>query len=115
VGGTGSYTYQWQSSDDGLNWTAIAGENQESYSPPALVADKWYRLNVSSGDCGLESSNSVLIKVYPELVPGRIENNQTVCVNSRPSLADALPVTAWRWYDSNGNLPRHCWNGGAQG
>ena len=36
TGGTGAYTYQWQSSPDNSTWTNIGGATAVGYAPPAL-------------------------------------------------------------------------------
>ena len=66
TGGSGSYSYQWQSSPDGTgSWTNV-GTNSLVYSPPALTATTFYRLEVSDL-CGTEYSNVVEVNVAPEL------------------------------------------------
>ncbi|HEY5124270.1 MAG TPA: hypothetical protein VIK14_11090, partial [Ignavibacteria bacterium] len=91
-GGTGTYVYQWQSSYDNINWTDITGANQASYSPPPLTVSTWYRLNVTSGNFSTESSNSVLIKVYPELIASTIGYSQTLCYNTIPASINVVSL-----------------------
>lgn len=62
-GGSGSLTYQWQSSADGSGWSDIAGATSVGFTPPALDANTWYRRIVVDGTCGSVASNSVLIFV----------------------------------------------------
>jgi hypothetical protein len=64
-GGGGSYTYQWQSSADGLDWSNIQGATSVGYAPSAIMADTWYRRSVIDGSCGSIASNSVKISVTP--------------------------------------------------
>ena len=49
VGGTGDYTYQWQSSPDNVVWTDISGATLSGYAPAALTENTYYRRGVSSG------------------------------------------------------------------
>jgi len=84
-GGTGTYEYQWQLSHDSISWTDISGANEASYSPPALTANTWYRLNVTSGNFNYESTDPILIKVYPQLVACTIGNSQAICYNKIPA------------------------------
>ena len=42
-GGSGSYTYQWQSSSDGQTWAEIDGADENMYTPSALISDRWFR------------------------------------------------------------------------
>ena len=41
AGGVGNYTFQWQSSNDNLNWTDLTGATLLGYSPPALSEDTY--------------------------------------------------------------------------
>ena len=83
-GGTGAYTYQWQSSPDNSTWTSIGGANAATYSPGILTATTYYRRNVTSAPCGTASSGSVKITVYPDVTPGTISAAQTICYNTTP-------------------------------
>jgi hypothetical protein len=68
-GGSGpGYTYQWQSSTDGVVWIDIPGANILSFSPHALTATSYYRIAATDGGtphCGPVYSDSVLITVNP--------------------------------------------------
>ena len=68
TGGTLPYTYQWQSSPDGLTWANILGETGLTYSPPALTATTHYRIVVTDGAipaCPSVPSLPVVITVNP--------------------------------------------------
>lgn len=64
-GGGGYYTYQWQSSPDGLYWSNINGANLPSYSSPSIIRDRWYRRFLKDELCGSVASNLVKISVTP--------------------------------------------------
>ena len=68
-GGTGNFTYQWQSSSDGVNWTNINGAVSQQYWSPALTDTMYFRRNVYSQACDL-SSNSIKVAVKPLPEPG---------------------------------------------
>jgi len=59
-GGSGTYTYQWQESNDGgvtNPWTDIVGETNANFQPPSLTAGIWYRrIVIDTGGCGLAPS-----------------------------------------------------------
>jgi len=59
-GGSGTYTYQWQESDDGGvsdPWTDIIGETNANFQPPSLTSGIWYRRVVTdTGGCGTAPS-----------------------------------------------------------
>ncbi|MDX5321624.1 MAG: PKD domain-containing protein, partial [Bacteroidota bacterium] len=68
-GGTGNFTYQWQSSSDGVNWTNISGAVSQHYLSAALTDTMYFRRNVYSQACDL-SSNSIKVAVKPLPEPG---------------------------------------------
>ncbi|MDR1645344.1 MAG: hypothetical protein LBS05_05920 [Tannerellaceae bacterium] len=68
-GGAGVYTYQWQTSADGVTWTDIPGATQASYTPDALTSTTYFRLAVTSGTCGTEATAPVLITVSSCVMP----------------------------------------------
>lgn len=80
-GGSGSYSYNWQSSPDGLTWSDIPGANASGYTPQdAHYADRWYRRFVSDGLCGSTASNIIKISVrqitlYTTEVPSNYSND----------------------------------------
>ncbi|HEY8915768.1 MAG TPA: Ig-like domain-containing protein, partial [Chitinophaga sp.] len=91
-GGSGAFTYQWQSSPDNSTWTNITGATGQSYDPPSTSATTWYRRLVSSGTCTAGSaSNAVAITVTPALTSGAIAASQEFCVSGDPV---AFTVTA---------------------
>jgi len=64
-GGSGVYTYQWQSSSDNITFTNITGANSSTYQPPFLnfgSDDIFYRL-VINNSCGSITSNVVFVEV----------------------------------------------------
>jgi len=68
-GGTSTYTYQWQSSTDNINFTNIAGATSISYDPSVINATTYYRRTVTSGICnGPVNSNIVTFAVSGSLV-----------------------------------------------
>ncbi len=84
-GGTGSYSYQWESSANNANWTAIAGATDANYAPGPLTATTYFRRRVTSGPCGPEYSPSVVLTVLPTLVAGSIAADQDICAGVTPA------------------------------
>jgi hypothetical protein len=85
TGGTGSYTYQWESSPDNSIWTPIGGATSSTYSPGNLTASTYFRRVVTSTPCGPVYTASILITVQPLLAAGTIATDQTICYNSTPN------------------------------
>ncbi|UYZ59697.1 T9SS type B sorting domain-containing protein [Hymenobacter latericus] len=94
TGGTGSYTYQWQSSADGTAWTDIAGATAETFAPGPLTTTTYYRRQVRSGPCGPVETPAVIIRVLPPLAPGSIAADQTICAGTAPApLTSTAPAS----------------------
>jgi len=88
TGGSGTYTYLWQSST--LNGTsgfaASAGTNNDTnYAPAALTATTWFRRVIVSGSCS-DTSAAVEITVTPGIVNNTISAPQSICAASVPAL-----------------------------
>ncbi|HLK96461.1 MAG TPA: gliding motility-associated C-terminal domain-containing protein, partial [Hymenobacter sp.] len=112
TGGTGSYTYQWESSLDATTWTFIAGATSATYAPGPVTATVSFRRQVTSGTgaCATTVSNSVSINVLPAVIAGRISTDQTLCANSTPAaLTNDVPASggngtyAYQWESSVNN------------
>lgn len=85
-GGSGSYSYQWQSSINQLNWIPVAGSTGANYSPGALLVNTYFRRIVSSGACGASTSMEVSILVLPPAGNNAITSSQTLCAGDIPVL-----------------------------
>ena len=109
--GDGVFTLLWQESSDGSTFTDIApAETGSSYNPPALSADTWYRIAVTStlgGTC-TEYTNAVRITVN-NFDPGSIGTDQTICEStSAVPLTSVTPtgdgVFTYKWYSSTDGM-----------
>jgi gliding motility-associated-like protein len=110
TGGNGNYSYQWESSADNANWTAISGANNPDYAPGQLAATTYFRRRASSGNCGVAYSPIVTITVLPALTAGSIGSDQTICAASTPApLTSTLGASggtgtfAYQWESSVDN------------
>ena len=77
-GGSGTFSYMWEQSPDGIAWNAAAGTNNQSngtYQPPVMNRTMKYRRTVKSGagDCCTSASN-VLELVLDSLPAGSTIN-----------------------------------------
>ncbi|GAA4438086.1 hypothetical protein GCM10023188_33020 [Pontibacter saemangeumensis] len=88
-GGNGQYTYIWEKSEDGKNFTAAPGENNklETYSAPAALAQNtWYRRVVNSGTCNSDISAPVLVTVQPAIRNNKLSfTDLTLCYGEVPA------------------------------
>jgi len=86
-GGATTYTYVWQSSLD--NFATVLGNNLAStanYTPNPINTTTYYRVLITSGDCGTVTSNTVAISVKdaPTL---------TLAANASQSLCSTTSIT----------------------
>jgi PKD repeat protein len=105
--GDGTFTYQWESSADGITFAPIGAATSSTYSPGALTADTWYRREATS-TIGLNTctlmSNMIKVTVN-NFVPGSIDTDQTICENTAPSALTSVTPTgdgsfSYRWFSS---------------
>ncbi|MBB6612208.1 gliding motility-associated C-terminal domain-containing protein [Pontibacter sp. Tf4] len=103
TGGSGTYTYQWERSEDGTNFSAIAGANNAAYTPASLTISTWYRRKVKSatGSCPEHVSNVVKVTVSP-LPATPIVASTTICAGESTKLTITSPDAAltYKWYTS---------------
>jgi hypothetical protein len=77
-GGTGTFTYQWQSSSNNSTWVNISGANSVNYTPTVLTSNTYYRRSVTSGSCGTVSSSAVLITLLPAINQAQLYGNTAI-------------------------------------
>lgn len=83
TGGSGTYSYQWQTSTDNINWTTLPGIATATYDPPSTGVTTYYRRLVSSGACTVpNASNAVKITVTATLTAGAIDGSGIYCGSS---------------------------------
>jgi len=99
TGGSGTYTYQWQSSADGSSWGDISGATNNTYNPGALTTTTHYRVLVDptgSPDCGgaTASTNTIVFTILSNFSAGAItgEASATQCYNYDPAVMTANPT-----------------------
>ncbi len=110
TGGTGTYTYQWQSASALAGpYANITGATSTTYTPGALTATTYFRRNETSGTCGTVSSNVITITVDANLVAGTVGSNQTICYNTSPAAftSTALPTAEQVHILTNGSQHLH--------
>ncbi len=87
TGGTGSASYQWQSSVNNSTWTNISGATSSSYTTPPMTAARYYRvaLTMTGVGCGAINSTSTQITVNP--IPAiSLSGETTICYGGSTSL-----------------------------
>ena len=84
IGGTGSYSYQWQKLV-ASSWTDIPSANSETYTTGPLTSTTYFRRSETSGTCGTVTSNQITVTVRNQFLPGVIGSSQTVNYGAVPS------------------------------
>lgn len=85
-GGDGTYTYQWQKSENGGPWTDIPSSDVKDYDPGNVSATTKYRRIVTSGNaCQPSISNEVTITTTTPIDYNIISGDQSICYNTDPA------------------------------
>ena len=107
TGGTGTYTYQWESSADSVTFVNIAGATQKDFTPGVLSTTEYYRRMVTSGTCNLPVlSNVIKLLVSPAITNNTItapvatnfcaNGNAAVITGSTPSGGNGNYLFQWQ-------------------
>lgn len=89
--GSGTISYQWQSSttSSSSGFSNISGETSSTYAPGSLTTTTWYRrlgvTTLNAVSCTSSSGPVVQITVQGVVSAGSIGSNQTICYNTVPS------------------------------
>ncbi|WP_187261792.1 Ig-like domain-containing protein [Pontibacter beigongshangensis] len=105
-GGTGSYTYLWESSTVGesAGYGPATGTNTGvSYFPGTITQTTWYRRVVTAGPCPPHRSNIIKITVTPPISNNRVSLPQSICEGTLPA-----PLTGSAPTGGNG-VYRYVW------
>ena len=92
TGGTGAYTYRWQSSLDGSSFSDISGgaAANQGYTPGALSQTTYYKRKVTSGACAESLSNIISITVNSAPTASLSPNSAGICQGESVTLTIAL-------------------------
>ena len=90
--GTGTLSYQWQISSNGIDFSDIPGATGLSYNPDILITDSWYRRvakrgNTQGGDCNTAFSNVIKIEVNEDPSITTQPQDAEVCIGSNVTLS----------------------------
>lgn len=90
--GSGTYTYQWQSSSTGVvgSFTDIAGATSKDYQPGVLIASTWYCRVVSSAPCDNNFSAAIKITVNAEFTVQNFTTQDPTCNGATNGSATAV-------------------------
>ncbi len=101
-GGSGGYTYQWQFSDDGNNWSNIGGATGTSYNPPTLnTPGEYYYRVIITDDCkgtGDTSPKHITINAPPAMP--NPSNDGPLCAGETLHLEANVNADSYQWLSS---------------
>jgi large repetitive protein len=108
TGGTGTVTYQWQSSEDGITFLDIAtAPNADTYTPPSIKEGLTYYqvvVKATGNGCGDVTSTSTTVDVKPELKVTAEPNDITQCINGTTPMTVAVTgatgTLTYKWKSS---------------
>jgi len=83
-----SYTYQWQSSADNVNFTDVSGATSQNFTPTTpLTQTTYFRRKVTeTHGPTIGYSNTATVFVYPQLIGGSIgPSSQSISFNGTPA------------------------------
>lgn len=89
TGAAGYYTFQWQSSNDGSEWTDINSATAANYSPSELTRSTWFRRKVIS-DYLVTTGEPVLITVNPRFSLAQLLDGGSIYTNTGTNLRISL-------------------------
>ena len=108
TGGTGTPSYQWQSSINNSTWTNITGATAANYTTPAMTAARYYRvaLTMSGVGCGAVNSTGAQVTVNP--IPAiAIQGETTICFGGSTTLtavgSNGTPAYSFAWNSGLGS------------
>lgn len=110
TGGSGSYSYSWESSTNNVNWSPLPGGTGLNFQSGQIGVTTYFRRVVTAGICPPNNSNSIQIDLLPQLGDNQIGNNQTICTGTQPAnITGSIPTGGsgafnFTWQSSTDNL-----------
>ncbi|MGW8317092.1 MAG: hypothetical protein ACWGNV_15955, partial [Bacteroidales bacterium] len=83
------FTYRWLSRSESSAFSPVEGAIDSSYQAGQQTETTYFAREVSSGVC-VDTSNSLLVKVWPLLTNNLISSNDTICYDSIPGQLNGL-------------------------
>lgn len=111
-GGPGTYTFQWQSSTDSINWNNISGATSANYTSGTLLTLTYFQRLAANTGCPSGTSNA--IKVRTNFKPNVVFTASNHCFNDPMPVSNTSNITSgtltyvWKFGDgttSTSNVP----------
>ena len=91
-GGPGSYTFQWQSSTDSINWNNISGATSSNYSSPAVSGLTYFQRLAGNTGCPNGTSNALKIRTLAK--PNIVFTASNHCFNDPMPLSNTSNISS---------------------
>jgi gliding motility-associated-like protein len=100
TGGSGTYTYQWQSSTDSVNFVAITGATGQDYTPPTVSATTYFERIATATSCASPGTSNVIALTISTPPTAPVVPAVTTCVGSMATLSVTSPQQGYtyNWY-----------------
>ncbi len=105
--GTGTITYQWYSSSDAINFSAMSGSTDIQLSPNTSSEGTMYYqvLATATGiGCGTTASDTAVVQVLPEYTVNLSVDNALVCIDGAVEFTaetgSGIGSNTYRWFVS---------------
>lgn len=106
-----SHFYQWQESADGVNWTDISGETNQTYQAVNITTTSYFRVKVAESAINLanDSCNTISeifeVTVFPDVSPPTSNGDVLFnCTINQSILSVSVPAGfTVNWYDAPTN------------
>lgn len=110
TGGSGTITYQWQSSTPTSGWANISGATNSTYAANTISTTTNFRVRVTRSSCTV-SSNLVKVTVSGTSISNNtITGDETICYGATPSAITATGTLSggngsytYQWQSSSNN------------
>lgn len=109
-GGPGTYTFQWQSSTDSINWSDISGATSSGYSPNALSTLTYFQRLAGNTGCPSGVSNTLKVRTNPKPTISFSASNH--CFNDQMPLSNNSSISSgtlsylWKFGDGTTSTSR---------
>lgn len=97
-GGVPPYVYQWEYSDDGIDWIRIVAASGTEYQADAIPNERWYRRRVSDTRCATDGVLSNQIQLTYTNIATPVTRDTALCVGS-PSFELSATGNHLSWFD----------------
>ncbi|MBO9571605.1 MAG: hypothetical protein J7497_05275, partial [Chitinophagaceae bacterium] len=108
-----SYSYQWEKSTDGTNWSNVSGETSQNLSfSLGLTQTTYFRRKVTEAFSGVAYSNTATVYVNQPLSAGTIGASQNIFSGNTPSTLTGGDASgggcgqsySYQWQSSTDNI-----------